>query len=94
MCAVLRLVRLDPKTKSETQEVYSWDLDRKVSPSLLKKSKAVRFEIWVPSDLKEEMIEKGWFPALRSLDGSEIISEKGNQLFTFPKREGLKPFPF
>ena len=93
MCNVVRLVRIDPKTKKECTEVYSWDTNRKVTKSLLQKSKAVRFEIWVPSDLKEEMIEKGWFPALRSLDGSEIISEKGNQLFTFPKRE-LKPFPY
>ena len=76
----------------EKMDQYSWNLDRKVTKALLKKSKALRFEIWVPSDLKDEMIEKGWFPAKRS-DGSEIISEKGNQLFTFPKRE-LKPFPF
>ena len=85
MC-VIRLVKLD------SVEVYSWDTDRKVTKALLQKSKALRFEIWVPSDLKDEMIEKGWFPALRS-DGTEIASERGNQLFTFPKRE-LKPFPF
>ena len=85
MC-VIRLVKLD------SVEVYSWDTDRKVTKALLQKSKALRFEIWVPSDLKDEMIEKGWFPALRS-DGTEIISGNGNQLFTFPKRE-LKPFPF
>ena len=93
MCAVLHLIKIDPKTKSETQEVYSWDPSRKVSKSLLQKSKAIRFEVWVPSEQKEDMIEKGWFPAVRS-DGTEIISDRGNQLFTFPKREGLKPFPF
>ena len=74
-------------------EKYSWDTNRKVTKSLLKKSKASRFEIWVPKEEANNVIEKGWFPALRSLDGSEIISEKGNQLFTFPKRE-LKPFPY
>ena len=77
----------------EKVEKYSWDLDRKVSPSLLKKSKALRFEIWVPSDLKEDMIAKGWKLGLRS-DGTEIISGKGNQLFTFPERPKLKPFPY
>lgn len=91
MC-VIRLVKLDPN-KRETQEVYSWNPDRKVNKSLLQKSKAIRFEIWVSQKMKSEMIEKGWFPALRS-DGTEIISERGNQLFTFPKREGLKPFPY
>jgi len=85
MC-VIRLVKLD------SVEVYSWDTSRKVSKALLQKSKAVRFEVWVPKEEANNMIEKGWFPAKRS-DGSEIISEKGNQLFTFPKRE-LKPFPF
>ena len=85
MC-VIRLVKLD------SVEVYSWDTDRKVTKALLQKSKAVRFEVWVPKEEANNMIEKGWFPAKRS-DGSEIISEKGNQLFTFPKRE-LKPFPF
>ena len=91
MC-VIRLVKLDPKTKSETQEVYSWDTSRKVTEALLKKSKALRFEVWVPKEEANNMIEKGWFPAVRS-DGTEIVSERGNQLFTFPKRE-LKPFPF
>ena len=92
MC-VIRLVRLDPKTKSETQEVYSWDTSRKVGKSLLQKSKAVRFEIWVPSDLKEDMIEKGWFPALRS-DGTEISSPRGNVLLTYPERKPLPTFPY
>ena len=92
MC-VIRLVRLDPKTKKECTEVYSWDTSRKVTKALLQKSKAVRFEIWVPSDLKEDMIAKGWKLGLRS-DGTEIISGKGNQLFTFPERPKLKPFPY
>jgi len=64
-----------------------------VTKALLQKSKAVRFELWVPAEEEMEMVSKGWFPALRS-DGTKIVSERGNQLFTFPKREGLKPFPF
>ena len=90
MC-VVHLVRIDPKTKSEVQESYAWDPSRKVSTALLQKSKAVRFEVWVPKGT--EMMKLGWFPAKRS-DGSDIISEKGYRLYTFPERPRLKPFPY
>ena len=77
----------------EKVEKYSWDPSRRVNKALLKKSKASRFEIWIPEEEANNVIEKGWFPAVRSSDGSVIISRNGNQLFTFPKRE-LKPFPY
>jgi len=77
----------------EKMDQYSWNLDRKVTNALLKKSGYDRFEIWVPSDLKEEMIEKGWKPALRS-DGTEIASSRGNVLLTYPERKPLPAFPF
>ena len=86
MC-VIRLVKLD------SVEVYSWDTDRKVTKALLQKSKALRFEIWVPSDLKDEMIEKGWKVGLRS-DGTEIASSRGNVLLTYPERKPLPTFPY
>ena len=93
MC-VLHLIKIDPKTKSETQEVYSWDPSRKVSKSLLQKSKAIRFEVWVPEEMKAEMVKLGWKIATRSSDGSEIVSDRGNVLLTFPERPRLKPFPY
>ena len=93
MC-VLHLIKIDPRTKSEVQEVYSWDKSRKVSKSLLAKAHAIRFEVWVSAEEEAEMVAKGWVPALRSSDGSKIISSKGNVLLTFPRREALKPFPF
>ena len=92
MCAAIHLIKIDPKTKSETQEVYSWDPSRKVNKALLQKSKAIRFEVWVPKETKDEMMKLGWFPAVRS-DGTEIISNRGNVLLTFPERV-LKPFPY
>ena len=92
MC-VVHLIRIDPKTKSEVQESYAWDPSRKVSRALLQKSKAVRFELWVPMEAEEEMVSKGWKPALRS-DGTKITSSKGNVLLTFPERPRLKPFPY
>ena len=90
MCATIRCYTV--KDGLEKMDQYSWNLDRKVTKALLKKSGYDRFEVWVPKEEANNMIEKGWFPAKRS-DGTEIASERGNQLFTFPKRE-LKPFPF
>ena len=92
MCNVVHLVRIDPKTKSETQEVYSWDPSRKVTKSLLDKSKAARLELWSLED-EDVLVKNGWIPAKRS-DGSDIVSEKGYRLYTFPERPRLKPFPY
>ena len=92
MCNVVHLVRIDPKTKSETQEVYSWDPNKKVSKAILQKSKAARLELWSLED-KDILMKNGWFPAKRS-DGSDIVSEKGYRLYTFPERPILKPFPY
>jgi len=77
----------------EKVEIFGWNLDRKVSPSLLKKSGYNRFEIWVPVELKDEMIAKGWKIGLRS-DGTEIVSERGNVLLTYPERKPLPTFPY
>ena len=92
MCNVVHLVRIDPKTKSETHEVYSWDPNKKVSKAILQKSKAARLELWSIED-GETLVENGWFPARRA-DGSDIVSEKGYRLYTFPERPILKPFPY
>ena len=92
MCNVVHLVRIDPKTKSEVQESYAWDPNKKVSKAILQKSKAARLELWSLED-KDVLVEKGWFPAKRS-DGSDIVSEKGYRLYTFPERPRLKPFPY
>lgn len=92
MCAVLHLVKLDPRTKSEVQESYAWDPSRKVSKSLLQKSKAIRFELWSKED-HNLLVGNGWIPALR-LDGTEIISGKGYKLYTFPERRTLPAFPY
>lgn len=77
----------------EKVEKFSWNLDRKVSPGLLKKSGYNRFEIWVPEEMKDEMIAKGWKIGLRS-DGTEIVSERGNVLLTYPERKPLPTFPY
>ncbi len=74
-------------------EKYGWDSKKRVSSTILKKSGFSRLEIWVPKGTEDEMVKLGWFPALRS-DGEKIVSKRGNQLFTFPERERLKPFPF
>ena len=73
-------------------EKYSWDPSRRVNKALLQKSKASRFEIWVPFGTQDKMTKLGWEIAKR-MDQSEIVSGKRNILLTFPKRE-LKPFPF
>ena len=92
MCNVVHLYRIDPKNKTEISEVYAWDVNRKVNKALLQKSKAVRLELWSIED-GETLVKNGWIPAKRS-DGSDIVSEKGYRLYTFPERPILKPFPF
>ena len=92
MCNVVRLVRIDPKTKSETQEVYSWDPNKKVSKAILQKSKAVRLELWSIED-GETLVENGWFPARRA-DGTQIESSKGYRLYTYPERKPLSSVPY
>ena len=90
MCNVVTCYRTNDGL--EKVEKYSWNPEKKVNPGLLKKSGFERLEIWVPEAEMEEMVSKGWKVAKR-LDGSEIVSSKGNVLLTFPERV-LKPFPF
>ena len=93
MCNVVHLIRIDPKTLQEkSSEVYSWDPNKKVSKAILQKSKAARLELWSLED-EDVLVKNGWIPAKRS-DGSDIISEKGYRLYTFPERPRLKPFPY
>ena len=89
MCNVVTCYR----TNDGLVEKYSWDPNRKVTPGLLKKSGFERLEIWVPEEEAEMMVSKGWKVAKR-LDGSEIVSSKGNVLLTFPERPRLKSFPY
>jgi hypothetical protein len=77
----------------EKVEKYSWNPEKKVSKALLQKSGYNRFEIWVPEEMKVEMIAKGWKVGLRS-DGTEIVSERGNVLLTYPERKPLPTFPY
>ena len=77
---------------SEKVEKYSWNPEKRISSALLKKSGFDRLEIWVPFGTQDEMVKLGWKVARRS-DQSEIVSDKGNVLLTFPERV-LKPFPF
>jgi len=93
MCNVVHLIRIDPKTLQEkSSEVYSWDPNKKVSKAILQKSKAARLELWSLED-EDVLVKNGWIPAKRS-DGSDIVSEKGYRLYTFPERPRLKPFPY
>ena len=92
MCNVVRLVRIDPKTKKECTEVYSWDTSRKVTKALLQKSKAARLELWSLED-EDVLVKNGWIPA-KNGNGEVIVSKKGYRLYTFPERPRLKPFPY
>ena len=75
----------------EKVEKYSWDPNRKVTPTVLKKFD--RLEIWVPEEMKAKMVKLGWKIGLRS-DGTEIVSERGNVLLTYPERKPLPTFPY
>ena len=90
MCNVVTCYRTNDGL--EKVEKYSWNPEKRVSAALLKKSGFTRLEIWVPEEMKGELVLKGWKVA-KKLDGSEVVSSKGNVLLTFPERV-LKPFPF
>ncbi len=77
----------------EKVEKYSWNPEKKVSPTVLKKSGFDRLEIWVPKGTEDEMMKLGWKIGLRS-DGTEIVSERGNVLLTYPERKPLPTFPY
>ena len=74
-------------------EKYSWNPEKRISKAILQKSGFDRLEIWVPEEEAEMMVSKGW-KAAKKMDGSVVVSSKGNVLLTFLERKRLPTFPF
>ena len=74
-------------------EKYSWNPEKKVVSLVLKKSGFERLEIWVPEEEAEMMVSKGWKVA-KKMDGSVVVSNRGNILLTYPERKPLPTFPY
>ena len=88
MCVVTCFRNQDGKV-----EKYSWNPEKRISKAILQKSGFDRLEIWVPEEEAEMMVSKGWKVA-KKMDGSVVVSNRGNILLTYPERKPLPTFPF